>query len=167
MLRFSFYIYIYKSLDSLLFFSLFFHPNQINPTLFIKIFLFRNCFGFQICKVLWVSLLCAWSKPKWLLTCCGALITQRQLLNWRKIHSMLFLSQLMTVAIAATEALVVFISHCWWWPWVFLSWNNSQEDCFYTERHGEGFDFELTNVSLGSQYLSCSIQFFHITYSSK
>ena len=56
---------------------------------------------------------------------------------------------------------------CWWWPWVFLSWNISQEDCFYTERHGEGYDFELTNVSLGSQYLSCSIQFFHITYSSK
>ncbi|KAK7854486.1 putative 26s proteasome non-atpase regulatory subunit 3 [Quercus suber] len=28
----------------------------------------------------------------------------------------------------------------------FLSSINSQEDCFYAERHGEGFDFELTNI---------------------
>ena len=161
------YIYIYIKLRFLAFLSSIFPSEPNKPNLIYQNFLFRNCFGFQMCKVLWVSLLCAWSKPKWLSTCCGALITQRQLLNWRKIHSMLFFSQLMIVAIAATEALVVFISHCWWWPWVFLSWNNSQEDCFYKERHGEGFDFELTNVSLGSQYLSCSIQFFHITYSSK
>ena len=84
------YIYIYIKLRFLAFLSSIFPSKPNKPNLIYQNFLFRNCFGFQMCKVLWVSLLCAWSKPKWLSTCCGALITQRQLLNWRKIHSMLF-----------------------------------------------------------------------------
>ena len=72
-----------------------------------------------------VAPLYAWSKPKCLSISCGASITQRQLLNRWKTHSMLFLSPLMIVAIVAAKALVVFIYLCWWWPWVILSWNNS------------------------------------------